>query len=64
MTYDEFVQYMARYGFIGCPLTLNQYIIAKDVSDDIDFLYGLACDVNAGIDFGNALIANKPCNVE
>lgn len=59
MTYDEFQKYMAKYGFIKCPLNAREYWIARDTFNaTIDQLYGIACDVNAGVKFTAALVAN------
>jgi len=57
MTYAEFQSYMARYGFPQCPLSEDQFKRAQAKLGD-DALFGVACDVNAGVDFATALKVN------
>ena len=57
MTYAEFQAYMARYGFPQCPLSEDQFKHAQATLGD-DALFGVACDVNAGVDFATALKVN------
>ena len=58
MTYAEFQAYMARYGFPQCPLSEAQFKRAQAELGD-DALFGVACDVNAGVAFATALRVNK-----
>lgn len=63
MTYAEFQAYMAKYGFTTCPLTAKEFAYASDVfKANTDQLYGIACDVNAGVKFTAALVANTQWN--
>ncbi|QXV74020.1 hypothetical protein [Rhizobium phage RHEph12] len=59
MTYAEYQAYMAKYGFISCPLTEAQFDEARATleNDEALFgvLFGVGCDVNAGVDFHVAL---------
>lgn len=55
MTYAEYKAMMAYYGFVTCPLTEAQFVRAKGLSLTVDDLYGLGCDVNAGVPFTRAL---------
>lgn len=48
MTYAEYQAYMAKYGFINCPLTADQFEAAVKLGAEV---YGVGCDVNAGVDF-------------
>lgn len=57
MAYAEYQAYMARYGFIECPLTEEQFNEASAKLHEDD-LYGLGCDVNAGVDFHVAMKIN------
>lgn len=57
MTYEEFQHYMARYGFPSCPLTKEQFDDAAARLHEDD-LFGLACDVNAGVTFEVAIVVN------
>lgn len=58
MTYAEFQTYMAKYGFVACPITESQYNICIRDGLDINDIYGVACDVNAGLRFSKALAIN------
>lgn len=58
MTYDEYRQYMAKYGFVNCPLTEDQYREAHELGATGDDMYGIGCDVNAGVDFYVAVKLN------
>lgn len=58
MSYTEFQQYMARYGFVSCPLSELQFNEALAYGATVDQLYGIACDVNAGVAFSLACRAN------
>lgn len=58
MTYAEYQSYMARYGFVECPLTIEQFEEASKVLHEDD-MYGLGCDVNAGVDFNVAMKVNN-----
>jgi len=55
MTYPEFQRYMANYGFVNTPLTETQYAICVRDGLDINSIYSVACDVNAGLRFSRAL---------
>lgn len=59
MTYAEFQAYMAKYGFVSCPLTEEQFTYCIATGMNVDTLYGVACDVNAGIDFLRAVEINN-----
>ena len=56
MPYGEFQKYMAGYGFTQCPLTHNEFDTCRTLKLDVDTAYRVACDVNAGLEFGRALI--------
>lgn len=58
MTYDEFQKYMANYGFPVCPLSVEQFFHAKEMGATDDDMYGIGCDVNAGVDFIVAVMLN------
>lgn len=58
MTYAEFQSYMAHWGFTSTPITEDQYNICVRDGLDINAIYGVACDVNAGIRFSRALAVN------
>lgn len=45
----------AKYGFIGCPLTEDQLAHLYKLNIKLDQVYGIGCDVNAGIPFEEAL---------
>lgn len=54
-TYTAQVESMlARYGFHSCPLFREQIEVAFKEKLSVDGCYGLACDVNAGVDFNVA----------
>ena len=55
MTYEEYQAYMAKYGFVSCPLTHEQFNIAVERGAEV---YGVGCDVNAGVDFNVAVKVN------
>jgi len=55
MTFPEFQQYLARYGFTYTPITSDQYTFLVDSGHDIDSCYGIACDVAAGYDFSDLI---------
>lgn len=59
MTYADFQQYCARFGFIEMPLTEKQfnYCVETGLSDDA--IYGVACDVLADVEFETAVIVNR-----
>lgn len=58
MTYEEFQAYTAKYGFPVCPLTREQYAEAIQLGATDNDTYGIACDVNAGVDFHVAVKLN------
>jgi len=55
MTYPEFQQYLASYGFTDTPITSDQYAFLVDSGHDVDSCYGIACDVAAGYDFSDLI---------
>ena len=55
MPYSEYQRIMAMYGFVTCPLSEPQYVTAQAKGIGADEMYGLGCDVNAGIPFKRAL---------
>ena len=55
MTYSEFQQYLASYGFISTPITSDKYAFLVDSGHDVDSCYGIACDVAAGFDFSDLI---------
>jgi hypothetical protein len=57
MTYKEFSEYLAKYGFIANPIDEKRYEKIANLS--LDALYGIVCDVNAGISFARAVAINK-----
>lgn len=63
-TYTADVESMlARYGFPSGPLSREQIEIAFKEKLSVDGCYGLACDVNAGVDFNASLklaLQNQP----
>ncbi len=58
MTYADFQAYMAKYGFPSCPLTEDQFNEAHMLGATDNDMYGIACDVNAGVDFHVAVKLN------
>lgn len=58
ISYAEFQEYMANYGFPNCPLSEEQFNEARNLGALDDDMYGIACDVNAGIDFHVAVKLN------
>lgn len=58
LTYPEFQRKMASYGFIICPLSEQEYERAVAHGCNDNTIYGVACDVNAGIGFERALQVN------
>ena len=59
MTYDEFTQYLAKYGFINNPLSQEQFKKCHDNTLSLEGVYGIACDMCAGIDFDRAYEINR-----
>lgn len=51
-------QEFAKYGFVDCPLTTNELVCLWMLDADNDAVYGVGCDVNAGIDFDRAVEVN------
>ena len=49
----------ATYGFVGCPLTEDQLQHLYKLNVKLDRIYGIGCDVNAGIPFEEALEYGK-----
>ncbi len=45
----------AKYGFIGCPLTVDQLTTLYKRNIKLDVVYGVGCDVNCGHTFNQAL---------
>lgn len=58
MTYTEFQQYCARFGFIETPITEHQFNHCVDAGLSDEGIYGVACDVLADIDFDAAVAGN------
>lgn len=58
MTYREYQQYMAKYGFSACPLLESEFTFAKESGATDDQLYGIGCDVSAGIRLQRAIEIN------
>ena len=56
MTYAEFQQYCARFGFTETPITEDQFDHCVDAGLSEDGIYAVACDVLADIEF-NAAVA-------
>ena len=48
----------AKYGFIACPLTPEDLRELYHANIDQNTAYGIGCDVNAGVTFLNAVLAN------
>ena len=48
----------AKYGFITCPLTPENLSDLYHANIDQNTVYGIGCDVNAGVTFLNAVLAN------
>lgn len=55
--YEDFCLYMAKYGFINCPLSFGQFAIIHSKAT-LNQAYGIACDVNAGVSFLEAVRVN------
>ena len=47
---------LLRYGFSPCPLTDEQLADLERRNVNPDFIYGIGCDVNAGVDFEVAVL--------
>lgn len=45
-----------RYGFSPCPLSDEQLCELERRQINPDFIYGIGCDVNAGVDFEVAVL--------
>jgi hypothetical protein len=58
MTYSEFQQYCARFGFIDTPLTEDQFDHCVDVGLSIEGMYNVACDIAGDIEFNTAVSGN------
>lgn len=58
MTYKEFQAYMANYGFIVCPMTREEYGEAFALGARQTHMFGIACDMNAGLDLQSAVKIN------
>lgn len=58
MTYPDFQQYCARFGFVDTPLTQEEFNHCVDAGLDDEGIYGVACDVLAAIDFDAAVAGN------
>ena len=55
--YEGFCLYMAKFGFPNCPLSFAQFAIIYRKAT-LDQAYGIACDVNAGVSFLEAVRVN------
>ena len=53
----------ARYGFVSCPLTEEQLARLYRLNVKLDQVYGIGCDVNAGVDFDRAVEVNCASSV-
>jgi hypothetical protein len=62
MSYADFQRYVANYGFPTCPLTEEQFNAARSIGATDGEMYGIACDVNAGVDFHVAGLLNTQRN--
>ena len=60
MTYADFSRYLANHGFIENPLTEEQYDFLQATGFPESNVYGVACDVNALVDFNVARLINDP----
>lgn len=60
MTYADFSRYLANHGFPENPLTEEQYEILQGTGFPESNVYGVACDVNALVDFNVARLINDP----
>lgn len=58
MTYTDFQQYCARFGFIETPITEPQFDHCVGCGLSMNEIYGVASDVFAGFDFSAAVSAN------
>ncbi len=56
MTYIDFQQYCAKYGFTYTPLNISQFNKAVGQLGDIDSIYSVACDVACGFGFTESLL--------
>lgn len=59
MTYAEYQKMMAHYGFVRCPLTWDQFMTARLKGASDTALWGIGCDVNAGVELHRAIEVNK-----
>lgn len=50
----------ARYGFVHFPLTDAELEIAYNEGLEVSEMYGIVCDVNAGLSFAEAFSIVKP----
>jgi len=57
-TYEQFQQYCAYLGHTYTPLSRRQFNLVNDENQPPDYLYGIACDVAAGLTFIEAVEAN------
>jgi hypothetical protein len=57
MTYADFCAHIASYGFISNPMTSAEYDKLSHL--DTNILYGIVCDLNAGISFRRAVLLAK-----
>ena len=48
MSYSDFQQYCANYGFINTPITNEEYWTLIGNGFTLDDIYSIACDVNVG----------------
>jgi hypothetical protein len=55
--YGDFQRECASMGFIETPLSLSQWLSAWRSLNDAEEVYGVACDVAAGVFFPEAVSA-------
>lgn len=59
LSYPNFQRLLAMRGFTSSPLSETEYYAAVVAGRSYDAIHGIACDVNAGIDFASALTLNE-----
>ena len=57
--YENFTAYLMKYGFTRNPLSKAQFQRCQDEGLSDNALYGIACDMNAGLPFADAYSINK-----
>jgi hypothetical protein len=55
MSYSDFQQYCASNGFINTPITDQEYWTLIGNGLQMYYIYSVACDVNAGFSFQEAM---------